>query len=199
MALLKALAAAGYDVGPLPASGEELIRQVKDADDAWVARIPGGQRFEDTGSVTVTADTLRQWLGPLHTARIEKQWGPLAATGIRTLGDRFLLGGVRLGNVWIGVQPPLGVAGDPMRLMYERDLTPHPQYAAFYGWLQHGFRLTRCCISACTARWSGCPVRPWGTRATPGPTCCWATCRICMSMRPTTRLSRCWPSGAAMA
>ncbi|MEA5474535.1 cobaltochelatase subunit CobN [Synechococcus sp. CCY9201] len=140
MAVLKALAAEGYDVGPLPASGEELIRQVKDADDAWVARIPEGQSFEDTGSVTVTADTLRQWLGPLHTARIEKQWGPLTATGIRTLGDRFLLGGVRLGKVWIGVQPPLGVAGDPMRLMYERDLTPHPQYAAFYGWLQHGFK-----------------------------------------------------------
>ncbi|MDM7954152.1 MAG: cobaltochelatase subunit CobN [Cyanobium sp. CZS 25K] len=140
MALLKALAAHGYDVGPLPASGEELIRQVKDADDAWIARIPEGQRFEDTESVTVTVDTLRQWLGPLHTARIEKQWGPLAATGIRTLGDRFLLGGVRLGNLWIGVQPPLGVAGDPMRLMYERDLTPHPQYAAFYGWLQHGFK-----------------------------------------------------------
>ena len=38
---------------------------------------------------------------------------------------------MRFGNVWIGVQPPLGMAGDPMRLMYERDLTPHPQYAAF--------------------------------------------------------------------
>ncbi|CAK6692435.1 cobaltochelatase subunit CobN [Synechococcus sp. CBW1107] len=140
MAVLKALEAEGYDVGSLPASGEGLIRQVKDADDAWIARIPEGQRFEDTESVTVTADTLRQWLGPLHTARIEKQWGPLTSTGIRTLGDRFLLGGVRLGNVWIGVQPPLGVAGDPMRLMYERDLTPHPQYAAFYGWLRHGFK-----------------------------------------------------------
>ena len=25
--------------------------------------------------------------------------------------------------------------GDPMRLLFERDLTPHPQYAAFYKWL----------------------------------------------------------------
>ena len=141
MALLQALAAEGYDLGPLPASGEELIRQVKEADDAWIARIPAGERFDDSASATtVSVETLRQWLGPLHTARIEKQWGPLGDTGIRTLGDRFLLGGVRLGKVWIGVQPPLGVAGDPMRLMYERDLTPHPQYAAFYGWLQHGFQ-----------------------------------------------------------
>jgi magnesium chelatase subunit H len=27
-----------------------------------------------------------------------------------------------------------------MRLMFERDLTPHPQYAAFYQWLQHEFQ-----------------------------------------------------------
>jgi len=47
--------------------------------------------------------------------------------------------GVQLGNVWIGVQPALGVEGDPMRLLFERDLTPHPQYAAFYQWLQHDF------------------------------------------------------------
>ena len=42
------------------------------------------------------------------------------------------LGGLRLGNVFLGVQPALGVEGDPMRLLFERDLTPHPQYAAFY-------------------------------------------------------------------
>ncbi len=140
LALLQAMAAQGYRLGPLPASGEELIRQVKEADDTWVSRIPAGERFEDWTGASVTVETLRQWLGPLHTSRIEKQWGPLADTGIRTLAGRFLLGGVQLGNIWIGVQPPLGVAGDPMRLMHERDLTPHPQYAAFYGWLRHGFQ-----------------------------------------------------------
>lgn len=140
MALLEAMAARGYGIGPLHASGEELIRQVKQADDTWVGRIPEGEGFEEWTGASVSVDMLRQWLGPLHTSRIETQWGPLGDTSIRTLAGRFLLGGVSLGNVWIGVQPPLGVAGDPMRLMYERDLTPHPQYAAFYGWLQHGFR-----------------------------------------------------------
>lgn len=47
-----------------------------------------------------------------------------------------MVGGLQLGNVFIGVQPLLGLEGDPMRLMFERDLTPHPQYAAFYQWLK---------------------------------------------------------------
>lgn len=42
--------------------------------------------------------------------------------------------------MWIGVQPPLGIQGDPMRLMFERDLTPHPQYVAYYKWLQNEFQ-----------------------------------------------------------
>lgn len=53
----------------------------------------------------------------------------------------LVVGGLQLGNVFLGVQPLLGLEGDPMRLMFERDLTPHPQYAAFYEWIKadHGF------------------------------------------------------------
>ena len=39
----------------------------------------------------------------------------------------LLVNGLQLGNVFIGVQPALGVEGDPMRLLFEKDLTPHPQ------------------------------------------------------------------------
>ena len=137
--LLEALRQAGYDTGELPDDGEELIRRVREADETWVGRIPEGVSFDEAPVTTVSSRQLRDWLGSWHCRRIEQQWGSLEGTGLRTVGDRFLLGGVRFGNVWIGVQPPLGVAGDPMRLIYERDLTPHPQYAAFYLWLQHGF------------------------------------------------------------
>lgn len=58
----------------------------------------------------------------------------------RTCAGELLVNGVQLGNVFIGVQPALGVEGDPMRLLFEKDLTPHPQYAAFYRqFLQHDF------------------------------------------------------------
>src|SRR5579883_268187 len=141
--LLQTLKAQGYTVGDLPDDGETLLQWVKSADEAvicpWSAN-SNGQRTTDNGLTTVNVRTLEQWLGYLRTAWIEKNWKSLKDSGIKTLGDELLLGGVQLGNVWIGVQPPLGIAGDPMRLMFERDLTPHPQYAAFYQWLQNEFQ-----------------------------------------------------------
>lgn len=57
--------------------------------------------------------------------------------GVSTSGSGdMVVAGLELGNVFIGVQPLLGLEGDPMRLMFERDLTPHPQYAAFYQWVK---------------------------------------------------------------
>jgi magnesium chelatase subunit H len=58
----------------------------------------------------------------------EKERGP----GVSASGD-LVVAGIQVGNVWITVQPLLGVEGDPMRLLFERNLTPHPQYCAAYG------------------------------------------------------------------
>ena len=144
--LLNALKAQGYTVGDIPEDGEDLIRQIQEADEnpnlptnregVISPLVDGGVR----GGSTVNARTLEKWLGYLNTSRIEKQWKYLTGSGIKTYGDEFNIGGVQLGNVWIGVQPPLGIQGDPMRLMFERDLTPHPQYAAYYKWLQNDFQ-----------------------------------------------------------
>jgi magnesium chelatase subunit H len=139
---LHALKDQGYTVGNLPDDGEELIRQVKQADEGLEVSpslAPSPQSLASNFN-TVNARTLEKWLGYLQTSRVEKQWKSLTGTGIKTYGDEFQIGGIQLGNVWIGVQPPLGIQGDPMRLMFERDLTPHPQYAAFYKWLQNEFQ-----------------------------------------------------------
>jgi magnesium chelatase subunit H len=155
---LHALKDQGYTVGDFPENGEELIRWVKEADESSPTNVetrfiassaetqftPSNIKTPLMASLqqenTVNARTLEKWLGYLRTSRIEKQWKSLTGSGIKTYGDEFQIGGVQLGNVWIGVQPPLGIQGDPMRLMFERDLTPHPQYAAFYKWLQNEFQ-----------------------------------------------------------
>ena len=143
--LLHSLKAAGYDVGDLPDDGETLIDWVKAADEAdprlGDAPLRGVRPLSGVRPLnTVNVRQLEKWLGYLLTTRVEQQWGELTRTGIKTFDEDFLLGGVQLGNVWIGVQPPLGLSGDPLRLMFERDLTPHPQYAAFYQWLQKAFQ-----------------------------------------------------------
>ena len=74
--------------------------------------------------------------------RMERQWGDFGKyrAGLSTsTSGAAVVHGLQFGNVFIGVQPMLGVEGDPMRLLFERDLTPHPQYAAFYKWLQQDF------------------------------------------------------------
>jgi magnesium chelatase subunit H len=126
---LQALQEQGYNVGEIPEDGEEIIQKVKTADN---------ENLSQQGRVKIKA--VERWLGYLLTSRIEKQWKSLTESGIKTVGDEYHIGGIQLGNIWIGVQPPLGVSGDPMRLMFEKDLTPHPQYTAFYQWLQKEFQ-----------------------------------------------------------
>ena len=61
----------------------------------------------------------------------ERDRGP----GVSASGT-YVVAGLEIGNVFVFVQPLLGLEGDPMRLLFERDLTPHPQYCATYEWLQ---------------------------------------------------------------
>lgn len=90
--------------------------------------------------------------------------------GLFTSQDgEFIVGGVQLGNVWVGVQPLLGIEGDPMRLMFERDLTPHPQYVAFYDWMRRVFGAQALVHFGMhgTAEWL--PGSPLGNTATTWP------------------------------
>jgi len=120
-------------------------------------RLPG----VEVAGANVTPSQLKKWLafpsswgptewGPIPflpdpdilIRKMEAAWGPLDKyIGLSTApGKGSVVTGLKLGNVFIGVQPALGVEGDPMRLLFERDLTPHPQYAAYYKWLQNEFK-----------------------------------------------------------
>lgn len=99
--------------------------------------LPGG----GIGGATVKGvdmkfDDLEKLLGKYMTKKVRRAWpekerGP----GINAKNE-MVVAGLQLGNVFITVQPLLGVEGDPMRLLFERDLTPHPQYCAAYEWMR---------------------------------------------------------------
>jgi len=103
---------------------------------ATLAREGGGLGGAAVRAIDVTIEETEQMLGKYMSRKVARQWsekdpGP-GATG---LGKSFV-SGLQIGNVFLFVQPLLGVVGDPMRLLFERDLTPHYQYISTYLKLQ---------------------------------------------------------------
>jgi magnesium chelatase subunit H len=125
--LLRRLKQEGYATGRAPLESAELMQ-----------RLEGIDRGE--GSRAVSVADFRRWMGPRAAGRIDDYWG--AAPGdIAPAGrEAIRLDALEFGNVVIGLQPPMGVPGDPMKLLFDRSFTPHHQYAAFYAWLKHGFK-----------------------------------------------------------
>ncbi|NBP08160.1 MAG: magnesium chelatase, partial [Gammaproteobacteria bacterium] len=72
--------------------------------------------------------------------RIDDYWGNAPGDIAPAGREAIRLDVLEFGNVVIGLQPPMGVPGDPMKLLFDRSFTPHHQYAAFYSWLKHGFK-----------------------------------------------------------
>jgi magnesium chelatase subunit H len=125
---LRALQARGYRVTP-PASVDDLRGRLLSGNAA---------RYNTDANVAavIGADALvRQ---EPHLGDIEKVWG--AAPG-RQLSDGrsvFILG-AHFGEVFVGLQPGMGVEGDPMRLMFEQGLAPTHAFSAFYRYIRDDF------------------------------------------------------------
>jgi magnesium chelatase subunit H len=70
---------------------------------------------------------------------IEAQWGPAPGRQLSNGSSIFVLG-KQYGNVLIGVQPAFGYEGDPMRLLFEKGLSPTHAFSAFYRYLREDFK-----------------------------------------------------------
>ena len=84
----------------------------------------------------VSMDDLEQVVGKYMMRKIRRAWSEKErGPGVSSQG-KLVVSGIQVGNVWLTVQPLLGIEGDPMRLLFERDLTPHPQYCAAYKYMR---------------------------------------------------------------
>jgi len=70
---------------------------------------------------------------------IEAQWGPAPGRQLSNGQSIFVLGR-QFGNVLVAVQPSFGYEGDPMRLLFEKGLTPTHAFSAFYRYLREDFQ-----------------------------------------------------------
>lgn len=103
---------------------------------ACLAAPGGGLGGAKVMAKDVTEDELEAMLGKYMFKKVRRAWSEKdRGPGVSSQG-KFVVAGLQIGNVFVFVQPLLGVEGDPMRLLFERDLTPHPQYCATYKWLQ---------------------------------------------------------------
>jgi magnesium chelatase subunit H len=122
-ALLVRLQAEGYAVHDVPPTVEDMARRL--------AALEGGD-----GGTGVTINDYRQITPAEHANRVDRYWGSPPGDIAPVDRDSIRIDGMDFGNVFVGVQPPMGVPGDPMRMLFDRDFVPHHQYVAFYRWLK---------------------------------------------------------------
>ena len=126
--VLASLKEQGYTVD-LPGSADDLRE-----------RLTGGNREQFGAPANVHAripvdDHVRR---EVHLAEIEKTWGSAPGRQLAD-GQTIHVMGLRLGNIFIGVQPSFGWEGDPMRLLFEGGFSPTHAFSAFYRWVREDF------------------------------------------------------------
>jgi magnesium chelatase subunit H len=73
-----------------------------------------------------------------YASEIEQEWGP-APGQLNSDGQNILIQGIRLGNVFVGVQPTFGYEGDPMRMLAAEGGAPHHGFMGFYTYIEKIF------------------------------------------------------------
>ncbi len=128
-ATLTRLRLEGYDL--------EIPATVDDLREAILGGNASRYGTEANVHAKVSADAIvarETWLN-----EIEASWGP-APGKLQSDGTSVQILGAQFGNVFIGIQPALGIEGDPMRLLFEGRFAPTHAFAAFYRWLREDFK-----------------------------------------------------------
>lgn len=123
----------------MPSLVDERMERARNGDAttaACLGRPGGGLGGAVVRAVELTRDELDKALGKYMSAKVHRSWSEKDRGPGVTASGKLVVSGLQLGNVFITVQPLLGVEGDPMRLLFERDLTPHPQYCAAYTFMK---------------------------------------------------------------
>jgi len=127
---LKAMDAAGYDVGEVPESVEALIDDVLHEKEARMSSPQLNVQYK------MSKDEYEA-LTP-YSSELEENWGPPPGN-LNSDGVNLLIYGKTFGKVFIGVQPSFGYEGDPMRLLYAKSASPHHGFAAYYTYVEKIF------------------------------------------------------------
>ncbi|WP_068830906.1 cobaltochelatase subunit CobN [Pseudomonas sp. BMS12] len=133
IAILQRLAAEGYAVEDIPADGDALMRELRQGvtndPDHWALR-PARQSLAMADYLAFFAT-----LPEANRTAIVERWGAPEADPMLRQG-RFMIAGLRLGSVFVGIQPARGYQLDALANYHDPDLVPPHYYLAFYCWLR---------------------------------------------------------------
>jgi cobaltochelatase CobN len=144
VALIRAMAKAGYDVGELPGvdeqDGDALIHALIEAggqDPDWLTeeKLAGNP-------IRISTATYSRWFDTLpddFRKGVESHWGPapgeLYVDSSSPSGADIVVAAIRSGNVVLIVQPPRGFGENPVAIYHDPDLPPSHHYLGAYRWL----------------------------------------------------------------
>jgi len=135
--ILRDLQSQGYDIENIPDGGEQLLARFREGvtnePASWSAR----WAFQ-----SVSLDDYLEWFSQLpaeNQRAVIDRWGD-ASSDPMLREQRFMISGLRLGKIFVGLQPARGYEIDPYSTYHSPDLVPPHHYLAFYYWLRHCFQ-----------------------------------------------------------
>lgn len=144
--VLKGLQAEGYDIGPHLPDSQQILDAILLRGRNVMGAAPGelADMLEGGDAQRITLDRYRQWLDALDPVLREKiiaDWGaPEQSSLMMSPEDELVVPVLRFGNIAVLPQPARGWGEDLTALYHAKNLAPHHQYVATYGWLQHDYR-----------------------------------------------------------
>lgn len=137
MTILDALAQDDYTLAAMPTDGDALMRELQQG----VTNDPASWSLRAAQQSLALDDYMRffESLPAENREAVISRWGAPDADPMLRQG-RFMIAGLRCGQVFIGLQPARGYALDLMASYHDPDLVPPHHYLAFYAWLRETWR-----------------------------------------------------------
>jgi len=137
--LLNAMKEAGYAVEDIPEDGDELMRRLIERCTYDADFLTPEQMRNAEGRVSA-AEYAAHFNGIPQDVQddMRADWGEPPGE-VYTDDGHLFMAGLRLGNVFVGIQPPRGFGENPIAIYHSPELMPTHHYVAFYRWLRDGF------------------------------------------------------------
>ncbi len=136
--ILQALNHHGYAIENIPEQGNALIEELLGA----VTNNPNTLDYLPCWQ-SLSVQEYREYFSQLpieNQQAVLQQWGE-PELDPKCRNGRIMLSGIRLGNIFVGIQPARGFNMDLVANYHDPDLIPPHNYLAFYFWLRHCYQI----------------------------------------------------------